>query len=159
MDGTARIPAGAGASLRLRVPPDPRYGRYVRDRVAGFAQSHGVPEIDVAEFVTAVAEGLANAIEHSGASDSIEVACWLVGGDQLFATVVDYGQGFEPPETVLTEPALPDVMSERGRGLPLMKKFTDLFSVRSTPGKGTSVILGRSVRRRADRDDSAAIAG
>ena len=32
-------PEGDGASLRLQVPPDPRFGRYVRERVVAFAAS------------------------------------------------------------------------------------------------------------------------
>lgn len=151
-------PAGAGASLRLRVPPDPRYGRYVRERVTSFAGTHDVPEHDALEFVTAVSEALANAIEHSRSAETIEVSCWLVGDDQLIATVVDYGVGFEGP--VLGEPRLPEPLAERGRGLPIMRRFTDLFSVRSAPGKGTSVILGRYVRSRlVDADEPPAVAG
>jgi serine/threonine-protein kinase RsbW len=135
-------PLRPGATLRLQIPPEPRYARYVRERVIGFASSYNLGGEDVRDFLTALGEALANAMEHAGCSDAIEVTCWLVGTDQFLATVVDKGKGFTmaPPEA---EPRLPGIDSERGRGLPIMRRCTDIFAVRSEPGKGTSVILGR----------------
>ncbi|GAC1579156.1 MAG: hypothetical protein NVS3B7_13010 [Candidatus Elarobacter sp.] len=140
------IPAEAGASLRLQVPPDGRFGRYVRERVARFAASLRVPDMEALEFLTAVSEALANAIEHSRCQDTIEVRCWIVADEQLYATVVDHGVGFDAAPRVAA-PELPDALDERGRGLPIMKRCTDVFTVRSLPGKGTAVILGRNVRK------------
>lgn len=134
----------AHASLRLRIPPDPKFGGYVRDRVAAFAANHDIPENVAEEFITAVSEALANAVEHAR-SAHIVTSCWIVGGDQLVATVVDDGVGFEA-ETVMSDAHLPDPLAERGRGVPIMRKYTDLLTVRSTPGKGTSVTLGRNIR-------------
>jgi anti-sigma regulatory factor (Ser/Thr protein kinase) len=138
------VPAKAGASLRLEIPPDARHGRSVRERVSEFACAHDVPPADADEFVTAVSEALANAIEHSGTPDAIEVACWI-SGDKLVATIVDHGVGFDT-DRALGGADVPEPLSERGRGLPIMRRYTDLFSISSVPGKGTSVTLGRSVR-------------
>ncbi len=138
-------PIGDGASLRLAVPPDARFSRYVRERVVSFAASLSVPEGDALEFVTAVSEAFANAVEHSRTPQSIEIRCWIVDREQLLATVIDQGIGFGP-EALRTQ--LPDQLSERGRGLPIMRQYTDVFNVRSAPGKGTAVILGRYVGRR-----------
>ena len=145
VESGVRIPEGAGASLRLRVPPDARYSGYVRLRVLGFSRNARFPEADGAEFVSAVSEALANAIEHSRSTESIDVACWLVGRDQLIATVVDHGIGFAAREAA-ENVRLPEPYAERGRGLPIMRHFSDLFSLRSIPGQGTSVLLGRYLR-------------
>lgn len=141
-----KIPAPTGASLRLQVPPDVRYGRYVRERVTGFAVTRNVPEADTDEFVTAVYEAVANAIAHGRPRAAIEISCWMTSDDQLVATVVDRGSGFSVPST-LSAPPLPESMAEHGRGLSIMRSCTDTFWVRSTPGKGTSVVLGRYVHR------------
>jgi stage II sporulation protein AB (anti-sigma F factor) len=140
-------PATLGARLRLRVPPDPQLGRYVREQILAFASALEIAETDLLDFLTALGEALANAIEHSGATEPIEVSVWLVGSDQLIATVVDRGIGFAPTESAVVEPHLPDAFAERGRGLPIMRTCSDIFSVRSAPGKGTAVTLGRHVRR------------
>jgi len=96
---------------------------------------------DLREFITAIGEALANAIEHAKATDPIEISACLVDDDIVMATVVDTGIGFSPGD--IGERALPPTLSERGRGLPIMKSYVDLFTVRSEPGRGTAVILGR----------------
>lgn len=136
----------ARPALRLFIPPEARYGSYVRRRVTGFAVDLRASETDVEEFVTAVSEAFANALEHSRSQDLIEIRCWAVGRSQMLATVTDRGVGFAA-KIDPSEPRLPDPLAERGRGLPLMRRLTDQLDVRSTPGKGTAVTLGRFVRR------------
>jgi stage II sporulation protein AB (anti-sigma F factor) len=153
MDGARfeEIPAALGARLRLRVPPDPQFGRYVREQIMAFSVALDVPDDDLSDFLSAVGEALANAIEHSGEREAIEVSVWLAGTDQLVATVVDRGVGFEPTASAVTEPRLPDDLCERGRGIPIMRTCADLFSIRSAPGRGTAVTIARIVRRDGSR--------
>jgi len=114
----------------------------VRERIDAFAAARGIPQADVEEFVGAVSEALANAIEHSG-TKTVEITCSIIGHERLSATIVDHGIGFNT-EDVRTR--LPDPLSERGRGLPLMRRYTDQFSVTSAPSKGTAVTLERTIR-------------
>ena len=137
-----------GEEMHLQVPPDPRFGHYVRDQLLAFARSHGIASADLGDFVTAVSEALANAIEHSHTTDAIEVSAFVMGRDQVIATVVDHGIGFSPRDAGV-EPALPDALAEHGRGLPIMRRYSDIFSIRSAPGQGTTVTLGRYVRPRS----------
>jgi len=123
--------------------------------VAGFASSHRIGEDDLRDFLTALGEALANSMEHARSNETIEVTCWLVGNDQFLATIVDKGVGFRVTAPVVN-PTLPSAEAERGRGLPIMKRCTDLFAVRSEPGKGTSVIIGRHLNRPAERPVSSA---
>ena len=92
-----------------------------------------------------MAEAFANAVEHAQSSQPIEISCSLMGGVTLLATIVDHGRGF-PLERALRPVDLPDDLSERGRGLPIMRRCTDHFSLRTTPGGGTTVVLGRTLR-------------
>ncbi|GAC1652496.1 MAG: anti-sigma F factor [Vulcanimicrobiaceae bacterium] len=135
--------AGRGPSLKVRIPPSARYGKKVRDEVITFANQHDISRAELDEFIFAIGEALANAIEHSKTEDVIEVRC-QIEGNKIIATVIDSGQGFEAQP--LPGVDLPDEFSERGRGLPIMQKFTDIFAVRSIPGKGTAVVLGRYLR-------------
>ncbi len=135
-------------SLRLVVPPKAAYARYVRERVAGFVTAHAIPDADAGDFLTALGEAVANAIEHAQTVDKIEASCWVVGGDQLVATVVDSGVGFCARERLRAETEPPEPFAERGRGLAMMRQFTDHLEVRSEPGRGTAVILTRFVRHR-----------
>ena len=140
-------PATLGARLVVRGLPDPQFGRSVRGQVIAFAAALDIAEVDLGDFLTALGEALANAIEHSGAREPIEVGVWLADSDRLIATVVDRGVGFQPNPSAPGEPDLADSFAERGRGLPIMRTCSDTFSVRSAPGEGTTVTLGRVVRR------------
>lgn len=135
-----------GPALRLFIPPDARFGAYVRKRVMQFAGDLGASNADVTEFVSAVFEAFANAVEHSRSQECIDVRCWTVGDNQLLATVTDRGVGFRVTIDPV-EAKSPDPLAERGRGLTLMRRFTDRLYVSSSPGKGTAITLGRYLRR------------
>ena len=135
-----------GAQLRLCVPPDPKLGGFVRQELMAFVEMQGIDKPGVTDFVTAVGEALANAIEHAHTREPIEISAWLLGDDRLFASVLDRGVGFAPVSRERSL-ALPEAFAERGRGLPIMHRCSDIFSVRSAPGEGTRVTLGCYVRR------------
>ena len=147
-----------GAQLRLCVPSDPRVSVSVRREVLAFADVNGIAEDDLIDFVSAIGEALANAIEHACTSEPIEVMVWLLGEDRLFASVLDKGIGFTPAERSITS-VLPDAFAERGRGLPIMRECADVFSVRSAPGQGTRVTLGCFVNRSSQRLHRNIVAG
>jgi len=154
-----RHSAAPGARLRLRVPPDPQFGRYVRAHVAAFASALDIPHAELADFLNAVGEALANAIEHSGVPEPIDVSVWLDSGDHLVATVVDRGVGFTASGPVAGDRPLPDALAERGRGIPIMRTCSDSFSVRTAPGKGTAVTIGHLVQQRGRRQKTRYAAG
>ena len=140
-------------SLHVRIPPNARFSRSVRHQVMSFAGNHEMNNQELEEFIFAVGEALANAIEHSRSSDVIEVRC-QIEDDKILATIVDSGAGFSagPVPNV----SLPDALTERGRGLPIMRRCTDIFAVHSVPGRGTAVVLGRYLRRNQRKDQERA---
>jgi anti-sigma regulatory factor (Ser/Thr protein kinase) len=146
-----------GCSLRVCIPPNARFSRSVRHQVLSFAGNHEISDQELEEFIFAVGEALANAIEHSRTSDVIEVHC-QIEDDKILATVVDSGAGFSCD--AVPNVSLPDALAERGRGLPIMRRCTDIFAVHSVPGRGTAVVLGRYLRRkqqqRTDQERAAA---
>lgn len=131
------------AVLDFRVPPEPRASRAIRSSVARFGREHGVSDEDMDLFLTALGEAIANAVEH-GARATREVAIVVevrISRDRIIGHVQDDGEGFVVPSA--SEPVLPDFTSERGRGLPIIRRCSDFFAVTSSPGKGTAVLLGR----------------
>ncbi len=131
-------------NLHLRLPPLPRSARTGREALAALASYHDVASIDVEGLMFALGEALANAIEHAGSDAEIEVSL-TIDERTIVATVRDRGRGFvDTPKDVQPFPAL---HAEGGRGFPIMQRCTDFFEVRSLPGDGTVVTLGR--RRRS----------
>ena len=137
-----------GPQLRLSVPPDPRAGGHVRQEVIAFAKTLGIDPAGVTDFVAAISEAFANAIEHAGTHEPIEISAWLLRDGRLFASVRDRGVGFAAAKRELAK-HLPDAYAERGRGLPIMRRYADTLRVRSAPGRGTCVTLGCHVRAAA----------
>lgn len=131
--------------LHLRVPPRARFSRIVRQEVSAFANQFEIDRDDLGEFMFALGEALANAIQHSGSSRPIEVLC-EIEPDKILATILDEGGGFRTDP--IARASLPPEFSERGRGLPIMRRCTDIFAVHSIPGRGTSIVLGRYFRHR-----------
>jgi anti-sigma regulatory factor (Ser/Thr protein kinase) len=134
----------AEAVLDFRVPAKPHLARVVREGVAEFATARGVSSDDLAHFLTALGEALANAIEHGGADRPIQVEV-RIDAERIVATVTDVGSGFSADLTA--EPHLPDVSAERGRGLPIMRRCSDIFAIKSEAGQGTAVVVGRYLKR------------
>jgi anti-sigma regulatory factor (Ser/Thr protein kinase) len=132
------------AVLDFRVEPQPHLSRTVRERVIEFARASGVGEDDLAYFLTALGEAVANAIEHARADAPIVIEV-RVGCDRIVATVQDDGIGFATG--LVVEPNLPGADAERGRGLPIMRRCSDIFAIRSEPGRGTAVVVGRYLQR------------
>ena len=134
--------------VAFSVPRQPHQCREVRERVAAFARRFRIADDDLAQLLTAVGEAVANAIEHSGADGPIEVHC-DADGERIVTIVRDGGVGFDADALASPPLELPTVDAEHGRGLPIMRRCSDIFSVSSIPGRGTVVVVGRLLRRRA----------
>lgn len=146
--------APRGQTLKVRIPPNARLGRSVRQEVLSFANRFEISREELEEFIFAVGEALANAIEHSRTTDVIEVRC-QIEDDKILATIIDSGAGFK--SDAVPNVSLPDALTERGRGLPIMRRCTDIFAVHSVPGRGTAVVLGRYLRRKSDTQETSAV--
>ncbi len=132
--------------LNFRVPADPEVSRIVREGTVDFARSRRVGEDDLAQFLTALGEAVANAVEHACPQHPIVVQVRLED-DLIVACVEDDGVGFTSEELAFA-PELPPLDAERGRGFAIMRGCSDIFNVKSAPGKGTSIVLGRYLRQR-----------
>jgi anti-sigma regulatory factor (Ser/Thr protein kinase) len=128
----------------VRMPAEARYGYVVRSLVLARARLCDIHEEDLECFLTALGEALANAIEHAGSKNPIRVRCRL-DSMKISATISDSGSGFAQNAFSLT---LPHPTAEHGRGVPLMRRCSDIFHVRSIPGKGTTVLIVRFITTR-----------
>ena len=127
-------------TLAIRIPPDGRHARTVRDALIGFTSLHGVATADQEAMLFAVGEALANAIEHGAPSGDIKVTI-EIDNALISARVADDGRGFGNPPKGFRP--LPEAYAIRGRGIPIMQRCVDLCEVKSAPGSGTVVTLGR----------------
>ena len=128
-------------SVRLRFR-NPRYERIIRVNTESIARKMGFSEDDVFDITIAVEEAYTNAIEHCGKPPSeleLEIV-YLLHTDRLEISIQDSGQGFrQDPDQLRELEPLPDVSSDRGRGLGLIRHLADRTEVFSQPGIGTLI--------------------
>jgi len=141
---TMLLVMSAEAVLNFRVPAQPHLARVVRQVASAFATENGIDVDDLGQFLTALGEAVANAIEHARTETGIEIEV-TIDHNAIVGTVQDAGVGFA--SDALVSPRLPGADAERGRGLAIMRRCSDIFDVKSAPGKGTAVVVGRYLRR------------
>jgi serine/threonine-protein kinase RsbW len=112
------------------------------EKVVALAQEAGFPEEDTYRLGYAVREALVNAVVHGNRYSAnktvlFRVVCTERGIEIL---VQDQGEGFAADKQA--DPlAAENLMNQSGRGLALIKAFTDELIVESAQPSGTRVIL------------------
>jgi serine/threonine-protein kinase RsbW len=114
------------------------------------AEAAGFGEDDIHKLAMAVREGAINAFTYGNSQDPQKKIRLVVEfePDKLVIHVMDEGGGFEVTD-------VPDPLAEEnllrtsGRGLFLMRAFTDEFTVQRAPGGGTDLVMAKMLPKRA----------
>ncbi|MGA3036338.1 MAG: ATP-binding protein [Vulcanimicrobiaceae bacterium] len=129
--------------LQMRVPAEPWHVQELRDELLAVGEDVEMrPEV-LEDFVTAIGEAFANAIEHSVTSEPIEIEVRQRDAD-LIATVRDHGRGID---STCISASLPPATAERGRGIPLMRQCSSSMSIQKPEDGGTLVVLNWDEQR------------
>lgn len=123
--------------LSLKIPCRAKFVAIPRLQAEAIAKRLKYSEEEVQDIKVAVGEACDNAIEHSNSHDVVYVNYYILK-EYLKIVVIDHGKGFEP-EGKGEEP--PDLFSERGRGIFLMKALLDHVEITSQLDVGTTVEL------------------
>lgn len=123
-----------------------------RVSVAAFCAQLDPPVDELADVKTAVSEAVTNAIVHGyrNTVGKVEVVARILDGRRLYIRIKDSGCGIEDIEQAM-EPLFTTAPDEEraGLGFAVMESFMDKLSVRSHPGRGTTVTM---VKRLGDRE-------
>ncbi len=119
----------------LSIPSDLKYLGAVDAAIQDLAREFAFSPDDINDVSTALIEACSNAIEHGNRFDPAKrvVVTLRFNGRSFSASVKDEGSGFDF-KAALDDDSPPDPMSERGRGLMIMKAFTDNLSFRYADG-------------------------
>ena len=136
--------------VTLQVPSRSSNEGFLRSVVASFAAQMD-PTLNVPEDIdTAVSEPATNAIVHAypDALGKVIMKMKLLKGGVLEITVRDWGRGIPDVEEA-RRPLFTTGGSERsGMGFTIMESFMDKLTVRSLPGKGTTVQMRKRIAPR-----------
>ncbi len=123
---------------------------FARSCAACFAAQLDPTLEELGDMKTAVSEAVTNAVVHAypDSIGRILMKLRILEDGTLEITVRDWGCGI-PDVAKAMEPLYTTGGEERsGMGFSIMACFTDALRVRSTPGKGTTVVMRKKIARR-----------
>ena len=123
---------------------------FARAAVACFAAQMDPTLHELEDIKTAVSEAVTNAIVHAypDAIGKVAVRARICPGNVLELTVKDHGRGIADVEKA-REPLYTTGGEERsGMGFTIMESFMDKLTVRSVPGRGTTVLMRKKLAPR-----------
>lgn len=123
---------------------------FARSAVACFAAQMDPTLNELEDIKTAVSEAVTNAIVHAypEALGTVQLKVRVCGDNVLEITVRDHGRGIADIEQA-RQPMFTTGGAERsGMGFTIMESFMDAVTVRSVPGRGTTVVMKKRLSRR-----------
>ena len=108
---------------------------------------------ELSDIRTAVSEAVTNAVVHAyrGTTGNIELTVKLLRGREIYIKIRDKGCGIPDIEQAMTPLFTTAPEEERsGLGFSVMQSFMDKLSVKSSKGKGTTVIMRKRLAIHGD---------
>ena len=123
---------------------------FARAAAACFASQMDPTLNELEDIKTAVSEAVTNAIVHAypDSIGKVVLKLRICPGNVLELTVQDHGRG--SPDVAKARQPMSTTGGEerRGLGFTIMESFMDQLTVRSVPGKGTSVVMRKRLAPR-----------
>ena len=123
---------------------------FARTAAACFAAQLDPTLDEINDIKTAVSEAVTNAIVHAypDTIGRVQLKGRVCAGNVLELTVRDYGRGI-PDVDKARQPMFTTGGEERsGMGFTIMESFMDKLTVRSVPGRGTTVVMRKRLAPR-----------
>ena len=123
---------------------------FARAAAAAFAAQLDPTMDELGDIKTAVSEAVTNCIVHAypDSLGKVTMRLRILGGDTLEISVKDSGRGIEDVARA-REPLFTTGGEERsGMGFTIMESFMDQLTVRSTAGRGTTVVMKKRLSAR-----------
>ena len=136
--------------VTLEFPSRSSNEGFARSAVACFAAQLDPTLNELEDIKTSVSEAVTNAIVHAYPDDlgKVLLKVRICPGNVLEITVRDHGRGIPDVEKA-RQPMFTTGGAERsGMGFTIMESFLDQLTVRSVPGKGTSVVMRKRLAPR-----------
>ena len=140
----------AANEFSLEFPSRSSNEAFARSAAACFAAQMDPTLNELEDIKTAVSEAVTNAIVHAypDAIGKVTLKLRVCPGNVLELTVKDRGRGIADVEKA-REPMFTTGGEERsGMGFTIMESFTDQLTVRSVPGRGTTVTMKKKLAPR-----------
>lgn len=123
---------------------------FARSAAACFASQMDPTLNELEDIKTAVSEAVTNAIVHAypDAIGKVILKLRICPGNIFELTVKDYGRGIADVEQARTPTFTTGGQERSGMGFTIMESFMDQLTVRSVPGRGTTVSMKKKLSQR-----------
>ena len=136
--------------VTLQCPSRSANEGFARSAAACFAAQMDPTLNELEDIKTAVSEAVTNAIVHAYPEDigQVQMKLRICAENVLEITVRDHGRGIPDVEKA-RQPMFTTGGEERsGMGFTIMESFMDRLTVRSQPGRGTTVVMRKRLAPR-----------
>ena len=137
--------------LKLNFPSLSENERFARIAVSGFLSQFNPLVDELSEIKTAVSEGVTNCIVHAY-KDTVGIIYMEVKifeNSRVYIKIRDKGCGIENISRAMEPLYTTSPEEERaGLGFSVMESFMDTVKVKSTVGKGTTLIMEKNLKSR-----------
>lgn len=134
--------------MKLGFPAKSENERFARIAVSGFLSQLDPNIGEISDIKTAVSEAVTNAIVHGYRETSGEVTLLvrIFEGNRVYIRIQDKGCGMEDVRKAREPLYTTSPEEERaGLGFTIMETFMEKVRVKSRTGKGTTVVLERTI--------------
>lgn len=123
---------------------------YARSAAAAFALQLDPTMEELGDIKTAVSEAVTNCIVHAYPNDigKISMRMRIISGNVIEISIKDWGRGISDVEQAMQPLYTTGGEDRSGMGFTIMGSFMDRLRVRSSPGKGTTVVMQRVIKPR-----------
>ena len=139
--------------MKLRLPAMSVNEAVSRSVISAFMAELNPTVEELGDVRCAVSEAVTNCIVHAyrdlpeGKVGYIYISARLYEPREISVEISDNGCGIEDVEQARRPAFTTDSLGERcGMGFLVMESFTDSLKVKSTPGKGTSVLMRKNLK-------------
>ena len=136
--------------IKLEFPSKSCNETFARTAAAAFAAQLDPTLEELGDIKTAVSEAVTNSIVHAYPDSIGRIAMRLriIKGNTLEISVRDWGKGIVDVEQAMTPLYSTGGEERSGMGFTIMGSFMDKLRVRSSPGRGTTVVMQRFISPR-----------
>ena len=133
--------------IKLEFPSKSSNEAFARTAAAAFATQLDPTMEELGDIKTAVSEAVTNAIVHAypDSIGRISMRLRILDNHVLEISIRDWGRGIENVEQAMTPLYSTGGEDRSGMGFTIMGSFMGKLKVRSTPGKGTTVTMLRTI--------------
>ena len=138
--------------IKIEFPSRSVNAGFARAAAAAFAAQLDPTLEELGDIQTAVSEAVTNCTVHAYPDNigRVMLRLRIMQGGRLEIVVKDWGRGIEDVKRA-REPLFTTGGAERsGMGFTIMESFMDKLRVRSSPGRGTTVTMLRTIKQRRD---------